>query len=225
MIFGYTRVSTQEQTEGQSLAEQERKIRGVAMMSSEEAPVIYSDPGVSGTLPLCERPGGRAMLAQAQAGDMIVVAKLDRMFRDASDALATAKQLAEKGINLVLADISHEPVTHNGTGKLFFGILAQIADFERERIAERLNDGRRAKRKQGGHIGGKPPFGFRVEGQGKEAVLVEDPDQQEALKVMQVLSGDGLSLRRISQSVEAQYGYKLPAMSVKRILERHSSER
>lgn len=220
MIFGYIRVSTAEQTDGQSLAEQERKIRGVAMMLGDDEPLIHSDPGVSGTIALNERPGGRQILNQAQAGDTIVVAKLDRMFRDAADALNTAKELSQKGIDLVLADISHEPVTHNGTGKLFFGILAQIADFERERIAERLNDGRQAKRRQGGHIGGKVPFGYSVEGQGKEAVLVEDAEQQKALAAMRDWRVQGKSLRQIASDLEAEHNVKMPPMSIKRILDR-----
>jgi len=220
MIYGYTRVSTVEQVEGQSLCEQERKIRGVAMMMGDQEPVLFSDPGVSGTVPLSERPAGSQLFAQAKAGDTIVVAKLDRMFRDAADALASAKLLKDRKVDLVLADISHEPVTHNGTGKLFFGILAQIADFERERIAERLNDGRQAKRKAGGHIGGRKPFGFAVEGKGKDAVLVEHPREQDALRQMRELHGQGKSLREISTTIEKDWGYRLAAMSVKRILER-----
>jgi DNA invertase Pin-like site-specific DNA recombinase len=73
---------------------------------------------------------------------------------------------------LILVDCSTEPVTDNGAGKLFFSILASVAEFEKSRIADRMREGRQGKAARGGHIGGQAPYGYRVEGKGRGATLV-----------------------------------------------------
>lgn len=180
MIFGYLRVSSADQaSDGRtSLADQEMVIRLAAKLQGCDEPQIFSDPGVSGTVPLAERPGAKAMLAAIGSGDTVIAAKLDRMFRSATDALVTVDRLKSQGIAVILMDISSEPVTGNGVGGLFFKIMAAVADFERERIAERVSLGRLGKKQRGGHVGGDPPYGFAVRGRGVMAMLVEDEKEQ-----------------------------------------------
>jgi DNA invertase Pin-like site-specific DNA recombinase len=122
------------------------------------------------------------MLADAKQGDVIIAAKLDRLFRSTRDAINTAAMLKERGVDLILADLGTDPVTGNGAGKLFFGILAMVAEFERERIQERTNDGRKSKFARGGHLGGSPPYGFKVVGSGREATLQEIPEEQDTIR-------------------------------------------
>lgn len=183
MILAYCRVSTIEQAQDgrTSMSAQEATIRLIALSRGAAEPVFFRDPGVSGSVPLSERPGGRDMLGQAVAGDIIVAAKLDRMFRSASDALVTVEALRARVIHVVLADISHEPVTENGVGKLFFSIMASVAEFERGRIAERANEGRKGKKQRGGHIGGDAPYGWTKVGSGRTAMLVRNETEQDTL--------------------------------------------
>lgn len=185
MILIYVRVSTEEQAADgtTSLKVQERKCRGLAMMRGVGAfdSTTYTDAGVSGSIPLGERPEGRKLLEAAAPGDVIVVAKLDRIFRSASDALVTAEALAKRKVDLILLDMGNEPVTSNGTAKLFFSMLAAFAEFERGRIAERMNDGRKAKKERNGYIGGNP-YGFKVVGQGKDSMLEPIPEEIEVLR-------------------------------------------
>ena len=195
MILSYARVSTYEQAaEGTtSIAEQERRNRIVASMRGAGTFdfVTYTDEGVSGAIPLQDRPGGKALLSAAKAGDVVVAVKLDRLFRSAIDALQTSEALKKRGVDLILIDIGIDPVSANGAGKLFFGILAQIAEFERERIAERMADGKRAKRGQhggAGHAGGPPPYGFKVVGEGREARLERNEDEEHILRKVAELS-------------------------------------
>jgi putative DNA-invertase from lambdoid prophage Rac len=179
-VFGYARVSTAEQAadDRASLAEQERRIRGAAMMLEgkigETTPQMVRDEGVSGSVPLKKRKHGGPLMAQLQAGDWLIAAKLDRLFRSAEDALVVARELQERKVHLILVDLGSDPVTGNGISKLFFTLLAAIAEFERTRVLERMNEGRAGKAKRGGHIGGDAPYGYRVEGAGKAARLVED---------------------------------------------------
>ncbi len=147
------------------MREQERKIRGFAAMQMDEPEVsIFSDPGISGSIPLDERPSGIRMLAALKVGDTIVAAKLDRLFRSATDALQSVEAFHKQGIHVVLLDVSAEPIASSGVGKLFFTILASVAEFERWRIAERMNDGRKAKLAKGGYAGGHAPYGWRAVG-------------------------------------------------------------
>jgi DNA invertase Pin-like site-specific DNA recombinase len=128
------------------------------------------------------------LLARLQKGDALIVAKLDRAFRNAADALATAEQLKARKVDLIVADMGSEPVTQNGVSRMFFGMLALVAEFERERTRERLADGRGAKRAAGGHIGGSAPFGYHKVGAGRSARLEPIPEQQDAILTMHRLA-------------------------------------
>ena len=215
-VYGYVRVSTAEQTDGTSLEDQARRIQGVAFTRGEAIARIFSDAGVSGSIPLEQRPAGGELVALLRPGDTVVVAKLDRAFRSAADALARADAWKKQGVRLVVADMGTDAVTDNGVAKLFFGMLALVAEFERDRLRERIAEGRRGKAAKGGHIGGSAPFGFRIEGEGKAARLVEVPEQQAALATIRSLCGQA-SLRRIVSAVEAEHGLKLSYEAVRRI--------
>jgi DNA invertase Pin-like site-specific DNA recombinase len=215
--YGYVRVSTVEQSSGTSLDEQRRKIQGIALMKGIELAQVYQEPGISGSLPLEARPIGSVLYRTLRSGDTLIVAKLDRAFRNAADALAKADAWKRAGIRLIVADMGPEPVTDNGVAKLFFGMLALVAEFERERILERTKDGRRAKASRGGHTGGSAPFGYRVVGQGKEARLVEVPEQQVAIRTILELRGKA-SLRNIANAVKERHGTRVSYEAVRRVL-------
>ena len=80
------------------------------MLGSGE-PIIYSDEGVSGSIALNKRPQGQQLLAALQPGDTVIAPKLDRMFRDTTDALMQARALGEMGVNLVLLDLGTDSIT------------------------------------------------------------------------------------------------------------------
>jgi DNA invertase Pin-like site-specific DNA recombinase len=206
MILGYARVSTDDQVGGTSLTDQENKVRGFAQMqgAGKYDFSVYVDEGVSGSVPLIERPRGREMLTAAGKGDIIVAAKLDRLFRSCKDALNAIDDLRDRGIKVVLLDISHEPVTDNGVGSLVFKVLAAIAEFERERIAERAISGQRCKRERGGHLGGDAPYGFRVVGKERDSRLIVEPKEQKLLEAVREISQAETSPTRIKRELEAR---------------------
>lgn len=191
MFLCYARVSTVDQADpnASSLPDQLNKGKAVATLRGAGPYdfTTYSDDGVSGSIPLYERPEGKRMLADAVKGDCIIASKMDRLFRSALDAFRTAEQLKERGVDLILADLSTEPITGKGTGKLFFGMLAVFAEFERERINDRTAEGRKAKASRQGHLGGPPPFGFEVVGVGREARLQPSAAEQDALSTIRKL--------------------------------------
>lgn len=193
MLLGYCRVSTAEQAANNrtSMKEQERIVTGFGMMRGIATydTAFFKDPGVSGATPVDQRPSGAEMLKMARSGDIICASKLDRMFRDSLDALQVSKKLKKEGVELVLLDMGDQPVTSDGMAKCFFTMAAAFATLERERIAERMMDGRRAKAERGGHIGGPPPYGFQKVGTGRDAMLEPDLEEQDIMRQVLRMSG------------------------------------
>lgn len=214
--YGYVRVSTNEQASGTSLEDQRRRIEGVALMRGATLDHVYTEAGVSGSVPLEGRPAGRGLCGRLASGDVLIVAKLDRAFRSAADALTKAEGWRRAGVHLVVADMGSEPVTGNGVSKMFFGMLALVAEFERERLLERTREGKRSKRARGGHIGGRAPFGYKVEGTGREAHLLVVPEQQAAIQTVLECSS-AMSLRALSCLVANRHGVRVSHEAIRRL--------
>lgn len=217
-VYGYCRVSTDNQEDGTSLESQTGKIAAMAQLAGLDAPIMFEDV-CSGAIPLDQREGGAALLAALKPGDCVIVAKLDRCFRNAGDALSRSDWFRANGIDLYLIDMGSDPVTQNGTSRMFFGMLALVAEFERERIRERTADGRAAKKAKGGHIGGSRPFGYEVIGTGKDAVLRPLQAEQEAIAAMREMRDAGASLRAISAAM-AERGHRISHEGVAKALAR-----
>jgi DNA invertase Pin-like site-specific DNA recombinase len=210
-VFGYCRVSTAEQaSNGESLDTQKQQITGYAMIKGWTVSGFFIETGVSGSVPLADRPEGKRLIAAVAKGDAIISPKLDRMFRSASDALATLEELKGEGIALHLIDLGGD-VTGNGIGKLTFTILAAVAENERDRIRERIRDVKRHLASQGVYGGGKRPFGFdEIDGR-----LVPNATEQDTIKRMIKMRTAGKSYRAICSAT----GIADPK-TAKRILER-----
>ena len=204
-VYGYARVSTQRQaSEGESLGVQRRQIEGYASMLGLDAPQFFVEEGVSGSKPLSDRPAAKQLLAVLHPGDVIVAAKLDRMFRSAGDAIKTMEMLKANGVSLHLIDLGGD-VTGNGISKLVFTILSAVAESERDRIRDRVQETKTDQRKRGRHLGGYRPFGFRVE-KGEDDLrggqLVPDGREQAAIGQMRAMRAAGQSLRAIAAAMK-----------------------
>src|SRR3954470_13181284 len=148
-VFGYARVSTARQAnEGESLDVQRRMIEGYAHMHGLTLDQIVVEEGVSGSVPLNDRPAGGAMLAKLKAGDIVIAAKLDRCFRSALDALNVVEQLRTRGVKLHLLDLGGD-IAGNGLSKLFLTIAAAFAEAERDRIRERITNVKQDQKARG----------------------------------------------------------------------------
>jgi putative DNA-invertase from lambdoid prophage Rac len=177
---------------------------------------FFVEAGVSGSVPLAERPEGQRLLAALQSGDVVITAKLDRAFRSAADALGTLEQLKDDKVALHMIDLGGD-VTGNGISKLVFTILSAVAENERDRIRERVRDTKRHRASQRLYNGGKRPFGFDV----VEGRLVPNVNEQAALTRAKILRQQGASLREIGRVWVEEFGLPaLDAKSVARIVER-----
>ena len=216
MIYGYCRVSTIDQVQnGDSLAVQQRQIDGYCLMRGVHLARVFVEEGVSGSTPIDERPQGAELMALVEKGDVVVAAKLDRMFRSALDALQTIEALKEKGVGLHLIDLGGD-VLGNGLSKLFLTIAAAFAEAERDRIRERISQVKADQRARGRYLGGRPPFGWRKTQDGQvEPVEAE----QEAIEMIRAMNKKGAALRAIRDAVRAR-GLTLSHMGVQNVINR-----
>lgn len=214
-VFGYCRVSTTEQAEdGSSLAAQRQQIAGYAMMKGWEIAETFIEGGVSGSVPLSDRPEGRRLLEAVGKGDIVITAKLDRMFRSAADALVTLEELKSDGVALHMIDLGGD-VTGNGISKMVFTILAAVAEGERDRIRERIRDAKRHLTAQGMFSGGKRPYGFDIVKEGdKIQRMVPNAGEQAVIERMKAMRANGDTYRKIGGEVG------MYPRTVQRILER-----
>lgn len=231
MLLTYARVSTTEQAseDRSSIPNQERIARGFAMAKgfTQFEMSSYEDPGVSASIPLADRPAGRQLLADAKPGDTIFAARLDRMFRSASDALNMVQILHDRGIKLVLFDLGSDPISDSALGQFFFTVVAAVAQLERTMIKERCVNGKKAKRVKGGHVGGAAPYGHRIVGQGRAARLEEVEAEQQVLgKIRTILAERAeISIAETCRQLNAQgassrNGKPFVKMQVSRIMSR-----
>jgi DNA invertase Pin-like site-specific DNA recombinase len=208
--FVYCRTSVRDRASGgPTLEEQRRQAGGYATMKGWEVAETFVEDGVGGSVPLARRPQGGRLLGAVRRGDAVIACRLDRMFRSASDALATLEVFREAGVALHLVEFGGD-VCGAWLSKLVTTILSAVADTERERIRDRMREVRRHLASQGIYVGGKRPFGYDI----VEGRLVPNALEQAAL-------ADMTARRRAGESyfsIGAAYGK--PAMSIKRILDR-----
>lgn len=134
--YGYARVSTAKQRrDGNSLEEQ------VALLKSQGCEVIYAD-AYTGTK--MDRPEFTRLLSVLRPGDTLTVTKLDRFARSAHDGAKQLQDLLGKGISVNILNMGKADNTP--MGKLMLNILFAFAEFERDMIYERTQNGREWKR-------------------------------------------------------------------------------
>jgi DNA invertase Pin-like site-specific DNA recombinase len=122
---------------------------------------VFLEPGVSARIPFASRPEGSKALQTAKQGDTLIALKLDRCFRDTSDALQTVAGLNQAGVRLYIADMRGY-IAGDAAGELHLSMLASFATFERRRCQERIIEAKRSLRARGRYAGGTVPFGYRL---------------------------------------------------------------
>jgi DNA invertase Pin-like site-specific DNA recombinase len=141
--WGYARVSTEDQELGLQIA-------ALRTAGVPDANIVQEKAsGKTGS----DRPLYAALLARLEDGDRLVVWKVDRLGRSTLDALQTAKDLDARGVHIVITTLGIDLKT--SAGRLVFGMMAQIAEFERELIRDRVKAGMADAKKRGVHAGRK----------------------------------------------------------------------
>lgn len=144
-VFGYGRVSTADQTTENQRQELE------AFGHVIQAQRWFSDT-ISGKVPSSERPEFSRMVERMEAGDMLVVSKLDRLGRDMIDVVQTIRGLTGQGVKVKVLALGDVDLTSTA-GKAVLGILATVAEMERDLLVERTQAGLARAKAEGKQLG------------------------------------------------------------------------
>ena len=172
----YIRVSTEDQAkEGYSLEVQREYLESFAEREGLEIFKAYQDDGISGYT--TKRPALQELLKDAKHKefDLVLVYKIDRFSRNLKDMLNLVDELSKRGVGFRSATEPFDSTT--SSGKLMFQQLGSFAEFERNRIKERVFPGMVKGVQKGNWQGARyAPYGYKYN---KEKKLLE-VDEKEA---------------------------------------------
>jgi DNA invertase Pin-like site-specific DNA recombinase len=189
----YTRVSTTDQAEsGAGLAAQSASCAAYAAKAGMNVIGVFTDAGISGAAGIEDRPGLLAAVAGLRRGDVLLIAKRDRLGRDQMAVLMIERAIGRKGATIVSAD-----GIGNGDdpGSVFMRQVVDAASvYERNLIRARTKAALAAKRRAGERTG-EVPFGWKSDAEGR---LIEDAAEQNVLSKIMACRAAGMSLRQIA---------------------------
>lgn len=151
MIYGYARVSTIGQTKGNSLEDQER------LLKESGATKIFKD-AYTGTK--MDRPSLSLLMEKIEEGDTFMVTKLDRIARSVKEGIDFFDSLIAKGIKVHVLNIG--VMDDSPAGKLIRNIFLSFAEFERDMIVQRTQEGKAIARENPSYREGRPRLEFDI---------------------------------------------------------------
>jgi site-specific DNA recombinase len=171
----YLRVSSEEQRKRQTIQTQREFLSEYARVMELKVVDTYSDDGVLGTMPLQERPQGKRLLEDAEAGkfDTVLVYKLDKIGRTLLVIVEAHDKLAEFGVGL---RSPHEAIdTSTPHGRFAFQTLASVAELERENIRTRTRNGLHRAFRAGKYMG-VVPYGYVANKDARLEIVSEEAE-------------------------------------------------
>jgi DNA invertase Pin-like site-specific DNA recombinase len=205
--IGYVRVSTDRQADSGLGLEAQREVIGkAAERLGLPVTAVFEDAGLSGDLGIDERKGLFDAVTELRSGDVLIVAKRDRIARNVIVSALVERMVTQRGARLLSAagegtdgDDPDDP-----SSVLQRRILDAFGEYERLVIRQRTKAALRAKKARGERTG-TVRFGYRVGEDGKR--LVPDDGEQRVLQFIRERRGAGLSLRAVAEELERS-GYR-----------------
>lgn len=214
LVFGYVRVSTENQLENYSIEEQVQRIEAYCKAKGWTLLKTYTDGGYSGGN--IDRPALQQMLKAIREGkaDAVVVYKLDRLSRSQKDTLTLIEdEFLTHDTDFI--SINENFDTSTPFGRAMIGILSVFAQLEKDQITERFTMGRIARGKAGYfHGGGNAPFGYRYE----EGELIVQEAQAVMVREIYDRFLTGASINAIQRRMQSCYGGSWSATKIRNIL-------
>lgn len=204
-------------TQGQGqLAEEETLLRRWCADKGLAPVERVVDAGLPLKLAFAEREGAATLFASLQAGDVLVVHALERIFSSCYDAAAILQRLRERGIALHVYTLGGDVCAPDHVLDVVTAARA-FAHLERRRSVERIRSVKSTQRNKGRYLGGSRPFGYMIHSNGR---LIENPMEQKVLKRILQLREQGCSLRAIAEAVSTPVA-PISFKTVQRVLQRH----
>lgn len=215
---GYVRVSTRDQVSGFGLDVQKEKIKDYMCLYATKQQAkdlkIHVDGGLSGKN--MNRAALNELLEDVKHDlvDEIIIYKLDRIARNVNDVYFIISLLIEHHCNLISV-MDHLDI-YTANGRLLIGILAAMAQWERETTLERTIDSTIEQLEEGLYPFGMPMFGYKKEGKS----LLPNEQESAAYRFIVQKASEGMILVDLSKELELEYGIKKRDTQIKDILER-----
>lgn len=144
-VFAYCRVSTTDQTT-------DNQVQEISAAGFNIDPKRIVSECISGSTQASARPAFAKLLDRLEEGDVLVVTKLDRLGRNAMDVRATVESLAKAGVRVHCLALGGVDLT-SSAGKMTMQVLAAVAEFERDLLIERTQQGLTRAKAEGKHCG------------------------------------------------------------------------
>ena len=143
--FAYCRVSTADQTT-------DNQVREIEAAGFAIEPKRVVGETVSGSVAAMERKGFARLVDRLEAGDVLIVTKLDRLGRNAMDVRVTVEKLAGEGVRVHCLALGGVDLT-SPAGKMTMGVISAVAEFERDLLIERTQAGLSRAKAEGKALG------------------------------------------------------------------------
>ena len=223
-VYSYTRTSQIECLEISQdletiLEKEDLRLQTYALGEGMKVGERFLDHNQKWNISFMKRPQAVSMMSRAEAGDIILVCTLERIFSNCDDMVATLQELRKRKIKLIVVDLNGEVTDLELTPK-FTDVLKIFHSLERRRSTERIKTVKQSQRKQGRFLGGSRPFGYMIHSNGR---LIENPMEQRVLKKILEMKKQGKSLRAISAEVSTPI-MPVSFKTVQRLIKRHDSE-
>lgn len=194
-VVGYLRVSTDQQVEsGLGLEAQRASCIEYAKKFNFEITCFYMDEGISGAASLEKRNGILNAIDVLKKGDVLLVAKRDRLGRD-NLVLALIENEVNKKKARIISAAGEGTENDDPSSFLLRGIVDQFSIYERRMISVRTKAALKAKKEKGQRVG-YIPFGYKLCNDGKHLEVNEE--EKKTLGQLQKLRNDGHSIRQIA---------------------------
>lgn len=207
----YRRVSLDEQAEsGHGLDAQEDACRAYAARQRWGIIGVFTDPGVSGGAKLQDRPELLEAIGSLRRGDVLLVAKRDRLGRLDPVEMAIIEKAAQRRGARVVSVAGEGTENDDPSNVLMRTMIDAFGLYERLIIGARTKSALAAKRKRGEKTGGAIPFGFqaglpRIGAKGLPVPTLEPcPEEQAIIDQARVMREAGRSLQAIASQFNAE---------------------